>query len=289
MWQFTSKLQNDNLSALYPPCFLLMLCLLVTGCAAYPLADSIDWRTVSDENETASWSARRHNALGIKWMSHGKLAKAERHFQKAAELSPRYAAPSNNLGNLCFSRDELYLAAWQFENAAELAPHSPEPLVNLGLVFERAGQLDRAEECYRNAIDIAPTNSLAIGNLTRVLVKSENDPSEIRQLLGQIMFLDNRPEWLDWADRLLSTRFREDTVVKVTPNWNEGSNDSPSAGDRTDLQINPGSFSPGLLEEIIAPPGENSGKTLESSRKSILQLPSPNVQNAESNKERGMP
>lgn len=236
----------------------VILTLLFPGCAALQLSDNLDWTSISEENEQASWAARRHNALGIKWMSHGKLGKAETHFQKAAELSPRYAAPRNNLGYLCLAREELYFAAWHFERASELAPTSPEPFLNLGLVYERAGQFGQAEECYRNACEISAINPSAVGNLARVLIKSDGDPMEIHQLLTQLKMIDTRPNWLDWADLLLSTRYMEGPEQLFATWASKPELNMPSAkdGPNGDTQL--------PLPEIINPPSiEESGPGIE--------------------------
>ncbi len=274
MWHAKNERPRRRKVASSSFCLPLVWCLLATGCSAFPLADSIDWQTISEENETATWSARRHNALGIKWINHGKLAKAETHFQKAAELSPRYAAPRNNLGNLCLAREELYLAAWQFERAAELAPYSPEPMVNLGLVYEKAGQLQRAEECYRHANEISPSFPLVVGNLARVLMKSDGDPAEIHQLLEQLMFIDTRPDWLDWADRLLSTRSRNGDM-ELPQEWTESTTETIPV-----LEARPpnGAFMeiPSRGAEVIRPRlNEASNSSVEPLFQPVPTLPAP--------------
>lgn len=249
MWH-AKKENSIRLKRLYIGCCMpLFCCLLSMGCSTVPLADSLDWKSISESNETASWGARRHNALGIKSMNHGKFAKAELHFQKAAELSPRYAAPRNNLGNVCLAREELYNAAWHFERAAELAPFSPEPLINLGLVHERAGQLGQAEEAYRLASEVSPSNPQIIGNLARVLIKSDGDPGEIHLLLKQLMFIDTRPDWLDWADSLLSTRFRGEAEV-LSPELPEGPQESLSFNRERQSVESRSIIGPGDVEEI---------------------------------------
>lgn len=217
-------------------------------------------------------------------MSHGKLGKAETHFQKAAELSPSYAAPRNNLGYLCLAREELYFAAWHFERASELAPTSPEPFINLGLVYERAGQIGQAEECYRNACEISAINPSAVGNLARVLIKSDGDPMEIHQLLTHLKMIDTRPDWLDWADLLLSTRYMEGPE-QLSATWaSEPELNVPSPKDSPNGQtlrplpeiIRPQSieeYGPGIeLLPPISPSAADSGRSNHSAPK-IQSIP----------------
>ena len=108
------------------------------------------------------------------------------------------------------SRHELYQAAWEFQRASELAPGSIEPLVNLGLVHEEGDRLEEAADYYRQALELEPNNAIAVGNLTRVLVKQDADSAEIHGLLKHLIFVDSRADWLEWAEELIATRYRID-------------------------------------------------------------------------------
>lgn len=164
-----------------------------------------------NENK-ASVPSRHHNNKGIRYLNHGKLAKAETHFRKASDSDPTSAAAHNNLGTMHLGRRDLYSAAWEFQRAIDLAPRSIEPLVNLGLVFDEAERLDEAADKYMQALAIDPNHSMALGNLVRVRVKQDADPLEIHSLLKQVVFIDTRVEWVEWAQVLLTTKYRMDAI-----------------------------------------------------------------------------
>jgi len=189
------------------------LCLLLA-----PGCQLVEWDAFSDvstvDARQTSPKALYHNNRGLKYLAHGKIGKAETHFLKAVEYDPGFAAAHNNLGNMYLSRRDLYQAAWEFQRASQIAPNSVEPLLNLGMLHDEADRLEEAADFYLQALEIDPRNTIAIGNLARVRIKQEYDPTEIQGLLRELVFLETRPDWLDWAQELLATRYRDDYGVK---------------------------------------------------------------------------
>ncbi len=47
-----------------------------------------------------------------------------------------------------------------------------------------------------------------IGNLARVYVRGNREDERTRQLLGDIVLKDQRPEWVTWAKERLATAIR---------------------------------------------------------------------------------
>ncbi len=190
--------------------YLKLLFVAQPRCSLSGFRDRIDSIIGSDDQEAISYVSSHHNGKGLHYLSKGKLGKAETHFHKALNSDPRSAAAHNNIGNMKLSRHELYQAAWEFQRASELAPGSIEPLVNLGLVHEEGDRLEEAADYYRQALDLDPNNAIAVGNLTRVLVKQDADSAEIHGLLKHLIFVDSRADWLEWAEELIATRYRVD-------------------------------------------------------------------------------
>ena len=190
-------------------CFVVLL-IMQTGCSLSGFRDGIDTIIGPDDPKAISYVSSHHNGKGLHYLSKGKLGKAETHFHKALNSDPRSAAAHNNIGNMMLSRHELYQAAWEFQRASELAPGSIEPLVNLGLVHEEGDRLEEAADYYRQSLDLEPNNAIAVGNLTRVLVKQDADSAEIHGLLRHLIFVDSRADWLEWAEELIATRYRID-------------------------------------------------------------------------------
>lgn len=188
-------------------CFAASLLLLPTGCSLSGFRDRVDTVVGLDDPKAISHVSTHHNGKGLHYLSKGKFGKAEAHFLKAVNSDPRSAAAHNNIGNMMLSRHELYQAAWEFQRSSELSPTAIEPLINLGLVHEEGDQLDEAAEYNRQAINLQPNNAIAVGNLIRVLVKQDADALEIHGLLKQLIFIDSRPDWLEWAQELVATRY----------------------------------------------------------------------------------
>jgi Tfp pilus assembly protein PilF len=179
------------------------------GCRLVDWADSVDTLRVGLQDEHASRTSQRQNDKGLQYFEKGKVGKAETHFQKAIEHNPRSAAAHNNLGNMMMARRDYYQAAWEFQRASELDPSRIEPLINLGLIMEESERLEDAAQYYLLALDIEPNNPIAVGNFARLRVKQEYaDPFEVHAMLKHLVFIDNRPEWVEWAEELLATRYR---------------------------------------------------------------------------------
>jgi hypothetical protein len=60
------------------------------------------------------------------------------------------------------------------------------------------------------ALQVDPRSAIALGNLVRVRVKQDSDPVEIQSMLRDLVLMDTRPDWVDWAQELLATRYRSD-------------------------------------------------------------------------------
>lgn len=227
--------------------------LFTAGCHSSFFHDSFDVISASTAEQRSQARASRLIDQGLKQFESGKLGKAETSFRKALDTNPGLAAGHNNLGNLHLARHELYQAAWEFERASILAPDQPDPLINLGLVYEQADQLEVAADYYTQALDLNPNHPIALGNYVRVLIKMDGDPLEINQQLQRLKFIDSRPDWLDWADELLSTKYRfpnftirDSSEARQQKSQNPNNSLSPSSP-------------PVILEDIeMIPPGVSS-------------------------------
>ncbi|MFK7819925.1 MAG: tetratricopeptide repeat protein [Planctomycetaceae bacterium] len=136
-------------------------------------------------------------------LANGDVAKAEPYLKKALKADRRYAPAHNNMGLLHYERNDLFRAALSFQEAMRFDPQSPEPQNNLGLTFEVAGRPQAAIEHYQAAYDLAPTNPEFLGNLLRARLRSGETPFEMREELRQLLFIERRPEWIDWIEEQL--------------------------------------------------------------------------------------
>jgi tetratricopeptide (TPR) repeat protein len=248
------------------------LCLFCLSLLVGPGCRAIDWdpsalRTSLSARDIAPL-AIHHNSKGLKYLGQGKTAKAETHFLKAIDYDPKFAAAHNNLGNMLLARRDLYQAAWEFQRASELEPNGMEPLINLGLLHEEADRLEEAAEFYLQALQIDPRSPIAVGNLVRVKVKQESDQIEIHSMLRDLVLIDTRLEWIEWAQDLLATRYRPDYGAGLT---SQPLSDRKPSADRTVSP--PLNSNPLRLEQIL--PGTSTPQNLPSE---MLPSPTPAVQ-----------
>lgn len=181
---------------------------LLTGCHLWTSRRAV-YQTIRPEPHRNPKAASRHNEKALHWLAKGHPNKAEWHFQQALIADVTFGPAHNNLGQLYFDRGEFYLAAWEFEYAQKLMPLSPEPINNLGLVYEAADRLSDAISLYEQAQEILPDHPEFKSNLSRAKLKRGDPDDEIVELLEQVVWLDPRPDWRDWAEELLQTRYKD--------------------------------------------------------------------------------
>ena len=70
-------------------------------------------------------------------------------------------------------------------------------------------------ETLRKALELAPDNVEVIGNLARLLVRTGRKDDRTRELLGQVVMKDHRPEWTEWARERLALMGKGETDVGV--------------------------------------------------------------------------
>ena len=227
-----------------------MMCL--AGCETFGVGrQSRDYRTVVSPPVRDEETARRRNVEAIDRLERGKLEKAEKLVQEALIADVTFGPAHNTLGRIYYEQGKLYLAAWEFEYARRMMPDQPEPLNNLGLVFEAAEKLDMAVAQFEEAHSLAPNVPDYLGNLIRARLKRGDSKAEIKPLLHQLLFVETRPQWKEWARETLA---RWSTL----PSNSASSNASPVAPENA-----------GPLFETIPPPGPETLRPTEEYRGSL--------------------
>jgi tetratricopeptide (TPR) repeat protein len=184
---------------------LVALAMMAPGCAMFPSKQGRDYRTVPASPNRDTDRAKAENEQAIRFCEKGRFDKAEKALQEALIADVTFGPAHNNLGKLYFSQGQYYLAAWEFEYAIKLMPHRYEPFCNLGLVYETVGKLDDAISMYSQAYALEEKTPEVIGNLARVRLRKGESTAEVEPLLAELVFLDTRPEWVNWAKEQLAT------------------------------------------------------------------------------------
>jgi Flp pilus assembly protein TadD len=183
---------------------LLMSLPLDWGCTAATRKEKAAYETVSRDPRRDLDAAERHNAEALRQIEQGDYMKAEAGLKSALAADVMYGPAHNNLGKVYYHQGKLYLAAWEFQYAAKLMPSIPEPRNNLGLVFESAGKLDDAVSSYDEAMRLGPDNVQFLGNLARARIRRGDRDKSVRDLLGDLVLRETRPDWVAWARNRLA-------------------------------------------------------------------------------------
>lgn len=180
----------------------------MTGCRALRKnTTAIPYDTLLPNDSVAGKRAKALNLQGLRAFHKNQLPKAEQLFRETLRVDPGFGPAHNNLGQIYLSQHQLYLAAWEFEYASNLMPELVEPTINQGLAYETGERLERAAQLYQQAYHQDPHHPVAIASLVRTKIKLDDDPSEIGFLLSELVMHDGRQEWVEWAKRLLATRY----------------------------------------------------------------------------------
>jgi tetratricopeptide (TPR) repeat protein len=178
--------------------------MVLAGCSSFLDGPVADYRTIAGEPNCDVEKAKAKNELAIHFAEKGRWDKAERALNESLLADVTFGPAHNNLGKLFFSQGKYYQAAWEFEYAHKLMPEQFEPLLNLGLVYETVGKPNEAIEMYGKTLELQPKNPEAIGNLARVRMRNGEPASAVRPLLSDLVFLDTRPAWTNWAREQLA-------------------------------------------------------------------------------------
>ena len=254
----------------------MMLLMVVAGCHAFPSKTLVvPYDTQTPDNSKFTQEARTLNARGVDAFNNDNLPKAESLFRDALKADNAFGPAHNNLGQIYLARHQLYLAAWEFEYASNLMPDWVEPIIGQGLAYETGEKLDRAIEFYRLAYDHQPKHPIAISSLIRAMIKQDEDPAEIAFLLDELIMIDGRQEWVQWAKQLRATRYRHQGGY-CPPSLNETFPDSSHGMINDSFPLNAPESSSSDGENYLTPWADE--KTLVPNTSSELPLPEPSGQ-----------
>lgn len=119
--------------------------------------------------------------LGVLYQEQGKPLEAEKLFRRAAEASPRDAAPHYvNLGLTLAGLKRYTEASQSLSKALELAPGNTAALTAKGMVLMRQQQVEEAIAVFRRVTAAEPASAQAHLNLGIALSDSERQAEALR-------------------------------------------------------------------------------------------------------------
>lgn len=183
---------------------LLLMLMAWGGCSstAHPVPDK-PYATLQKDPTRDTDTARALCASAVALIDEGKFAEAEPVLKQALESDVLYGPAHSNLGWVYYQRGDYYQAAWEFQYAAKLMPYQPEPRNNLGLVMEETGKLNEAIDNYDRALALQPDNPELLANSARARLRRGDRDRRVVELLEQLVSVDHRPKWRDWANEQL--------------------------------------------------------------------------------------
>jgi len=178
-----------------------MSCVIVTlsGCFHRDDSSSVHYETLDRVPGQDTDRARKLTVDAVDQIDHAKWDEAKITLEKALDADITFGPAHNNLGTVYLHENNIYLAAWEFQYASKLMPYQPEPRSNLGLAMEAAGKFDAAIDDYDEALKMDPDNPQFLGNDARARIRRGEHDTKVRELLMQLVYVDTRPEWVDWA------------------------------------------------------------------------------------------
>jgi tetratricopeptide (TPR) repeat protein len=106
--------------------------------------------------EGASKDAVLRNKTGIAYHQMLQLDKAQKCYEQAIKLNPRYHEAVNNLGTIFYAKKNYRRAVSQYRKALQIAPDQASVHSNLGTAYFARNQVDLALEEFRTAMKLDP-------------------------------------------------------------------------------------------------------------------------------------
>ncbi len=126
----------------------------------------------------------------------GRKDEAEQQFRKVIELEPELAEAYYSLGLLLAENEQRLEEASRFlAEAAKLAPQNPRIHYNYGLALQKLGRADEAEKALRAAHQLSPTSTDFL-NALAILYTQQKDWERARAYAEQLIQLEpGNPQW----------------------------------------------------------------------------------------------
>ena len=126
--------------------------------------------------------------LAALYRASGRLQDARAALEQGLQVDPRFAIAHHNLGNVLADLGEGSAAQRAYERAAALDPRYPEPVASLAWHAQEEHRLAEARNLAERALLLAPHNALAQLTLARVKLR-DHEPAAVlalcQSLLGQ--------------------------------------------------------------------------------------------------------
>ena len=148
-------------------------CVVVLACAVASFVQAGYWKDsislFQHAVEVTADNGPAQVSLGRALQGQGRLAEAEVHFRRAAELLPKDVTVLNSLAATVQAQSRYGEAENYVNKALKLDPDNADTRANLGAILKAEGKNAEAETQLRKALELAPNHLLSLNNLNAVL------------------------------------------------------------------------------------------------------------------------
>lgn len=113
----------------------------------------------------------------------GKFAEAQKLYERAIELDPKYCDAMDNLGQILRQQNKIDEAILWYKKSLEVKPDNTVALQNLALAYNFQGETQKAIETYEALTKIAPENPEGYFGLGSIYYRLEQPEKAISYLL----------------------------------------------------------------------------------------------------------
>src|SRR3954454_3431497 len=110
----------------------------------------------SAPSSAGSHDALRFNTLGVAYMNQQKFADAQKNFEQALALDPKFAIARLNLGISLLSQQKVEAARAALEEASRQVPNDPWAWYNLGLAYKDSGDSEMGVAAFKHVTELTP-------------------------------------------------------------------------------------------------------------------------------------
>jgi len=114
------------------------------------------YREAIETYKQAPESAPLWNKIGIAYHQLSEMNSAQKAYERAAKLDPKFTAAINNLGTVYYAKKNYRRAIREYKRVLRLTPDSASTLANLGSAYFARKQYELASDTYQQALAIDP-------------------------------------------------------------------------------------------------------------------------------------
>lgn len=114
------------------------------------------YRDAIETYKQAPESAVIWNKIGIAYHQLTEINNAQKAYERAAKLDPKYIAAINNLGTIYYSKKSYRRAIGQYKRVLRISPDSASTIANLGSAYFARKQYELASDAYQKALALDP-------------------------------------------------------------------------------------------------------------------------------------